>query len=152
MSLLQEVIAQYANRSEVASLIHCDTRLTYAGYGHPGETRILGMETPESYDLSRKELVELSVDVLRQIAFSRKWIRGLSPVKTINHDKDSYGYKHDVEAWIGRHYASRIDASTYISSGCFVVAAMMEGLQISGTGNPCFNISKRSAKERNTRA
>jgi hypothetical protein len=148
MSFIQETIAQYANKEEVIKLVQDDTRLTYVGYGHFGETSLCGLKTPDAYGHWRKELTEPNDDILRQIAFSRKWLQGIDLRKTVNKDRSSYGYKHDVENWLRKHYLNQVEMNCYISNGCFIVAAKMESLKIGGLGNPCFNISKKAVGKR----
>ena len=76
----------------------------------------------------------------KEILLCRDWLKNVPLRKTINPERSSYGYKHDVENWSG----------TYVCNGAFIIAAVGLGLKSEIDDgfdpNPVFNISKRIPK------
>lgn len=64
------------------------------------------------------------------------------PRKTINGNRSSYGYKHDVESWTTILF--NIKSYIYISNGAFIAAAIKKGFKAEvpdGSLNACFNLT-----------
>lgn len=74
-----------------------------------------------------------------QIDFCRAWLKDAPRRKTINQKVSSYGLKHRME----RLYMEQNPGKClYVSNGCFIIAALLEGLNMKrGDGpNAYFNL------------
>jgi hypothetical protein len=143
---LKDRLASYMpTKGEVIRVAEADERLTYAGYGLCGETKICGMTKMDEWSTHRQKLVDPDDEIIHEIAKVRMWLNAIAPTKSKNSNHSSYGLKHRVEGWLR---GNGFKGDHYVSNGSFILAAKMDGFRIYGTGNPEFGMSETSIKAR----
>lgn len=93
-----------------------------------------------------KERAKLSTNrVLDEVESCAAWLALQGPIKTLNRERGSYGFKHDVERWVGRTRKEQ-----YISNGALIAAALGLGFKYKqvewGSPNVYLNLSKRQLR------
>lgn len=109
--------------------------LTDFGIGTYAGQKNLSREEQEAKFRHNRMVLRESVD---RVEATISWLQEhVSPIKTINENRTSYGYKHLADRDIG-----------YITNGVFIAAAIIAGYPYKTRApNVCFGMSKGSLKE-----
>jgi hypothetical protein len=123
--------------------------VTHDGLGITYNHRETPTERRARFDSERASLV----NAIDEVAASADWIKNLSPIKSFNRNRSSYGYKHMVERWFNDYLSAGKpgDNYVYVANGSFIAAAIGLGFNVreisSGSINAFFNFSERSVAE-----
>lgn len=89
----------------------------------------------------RTELTDPSEDTLRQFATAVAFLAAVGSRKTMNYQRNSYGYKHDAEKW-----GAASGMEPYVSNGVLIAAADHLGLEILDGYSLNVHLNLRSTK------
>lgn len=132
------------SRALVELAIQRDPMLTAFGLGVWKQRRMSRVAFDEAFAKGRAEL--FTDRVLDEVETCAAWLSLQRPIKTLNRERGSHSFKHEVERWVDRTCKEH----QYISNGALIAAALGLGFEFKqtewGSPNVYLNLSKRQLR------